>query len=190
VATVSETRTINNDESLLIQKAQKDPKDFKALYEKHYKRIFVFVLHRVGDKSLCADITSQVFLKAMLNIGKYKNVGVPFSAWLFRIALNETYDYLRKINRYRCISIDDTAVEKLHEELTADSTLVDLEERLPMILEKLSLEELHLLELRFFEHRPFKEVADILKISENYAKVRVYRLLDKMKQLFITTLEN
>jgi RNA polymerase sigma-70 factor, ECF subfamily len=79
VAPESETKTINDDESLLIQKAQKDPQEFKALYEKHYKRIFVFVLHRVGDKSLCADITSQVFLKAMLNIGKYKNVGIPFS---------------------------------------------------------------------------------------------------------------
>jgi RNA polymerase sigma-70 factor, ECF subfamily len=189
VATAIEKKALTDDETLLIQKAQKDPKEFKALYEKHYKRIFVFVLHRVGEKSLCADITSQAFLKAMLNIGKYKSTGVPFSAWLFRIALNETYDHLRKVNRYRCISIDDTAVEKLHDELTAETTLLDLEEKLPAILEKLTIEELHLLELRFFEQRRFKEVADILKISDNYAKVRVYRLLEKMKLLFISEQE-
>ncbi|NJM24973.1 MAG: sigma-70 family RNA polymerase sigma factor [Bacteroidia bacterium] len=57
--------------------------------------------------------------------------------------------------------------------------------RLPFILEKLKPEELQLIELRYMESRPFKEVADILGISENYAKVRTYRVLDKMKKLFL-----
>ena len=188
-ATTRTPQTVDETEILLIQKAQQDPAAFRPLYEKHFRRIFVFVLHRVGEKQLCSDITSQVFLKALLNIKKYKHSGVPFSAWLYRIALNETYDYLRKMNRYRHVSIDDAGIEKLHEELTAETRLFDLEEKLPSILEKLTPEEVHLLELRFFEQRPFKEVGEILGITENYAKVRVYRLLDKMKVLFVSVKE-
>lgn len=185
MAAVTQISNIDEGELLLIRQAQQDPKAFRPLYEKHYKRIFVFILHRVGEKELCADITSQVFLKALMNIGKYRPAGVPFSAWLFRIALNETFDHLRKMNRQRYVSIDNVGVEKLHEELTADTTLVDLEEKLPHILGQLTAEEIQLLELRFFEQRPFREVAEILDITENYAKVRLYRLLDKMKMLFV-----
>jgi RNA polymerase sigma-70 factor (ECF subfamily) len=112
---------------------------------------------------------------------------VPFSAWLFRIALNECYDFFRKSSRYRFVSIEDDALNHLHVELTADTQVEDLYEKLPFILEKLEQDEVYLLELRFFEHRPFKEVADILNITETYAKVKVYRLLEKMKKLFINS---
>jgi len=76
-------------------------------------------------------------------------------------------------------------IDHLHDELTADSSVQDLEERLPGILQKLSVDELQLIELRFFEQRPFKEIASILSITETYAKVKVYRVLDKMKKYFL-----
>jgi RNA polymerase sigma-70 factor (ECF subfamily) len=76
-------------------------------------------------------------------------------------------------------------VDHLYDELTTDNRVEDLQERLPAILEMLSDQELQIIELRFLEQRPFKEVADILGITETYAKVRVYRTLDKMKKLFL-----
>lgn len=169
----------------LIQQSQSDPEAFRAIYEKYFKKIFLFVLHRVGDKQLAADIASQVFLKALVNIKKFKFRGLPFSAWLFRIALNECNDYFRKNHRHRLVTIEDHIVEHLHEELLESSREEDLRKRLPEILQKLSIDELQLIELRFFEQRPFKEVADIVGITENYAKVRVYRALQKMKKLFL-----
>jgi RNA polymerase sigma-70 factor, ECF subfamily len=175
----------NTDELQLVELAQRDPDQFKVLYERYFKRIFVFVHHRVNDKALTADITSQVFLKALINLKKYKFQGVPFSAWLFRIALNECYDFFRKSKRMRYVSIEDDALNELHEELIADTSIEDLLQKLPLILEKLNADELHLLELRFFEQRPFKEVAEILEITDTYAKVKVYRLLEKVKKLFV-----
>ncbi|WP_276369268.1 sigma-70 family RNA polymerase sigma factor [Chryseolinea sp. H1M3-3] len=172
-------------EDFLIKRSQADPEAFRPLYQKYFKRIFLFVLHRVGDKSLSADITSQVFLKALLHIKRFTFRGLPFSAWLFRIALNECNDYFRKNNRYRLVTIEDVSVQHLYEELTNDSHLDDLHERLPDILQKLTQEELQIIELRFFEQRPFKEVADIIGITETYAKVKVYRILEKMKKLFL-----
>ncbi len=143
------------------------------------------MLHRVGDKLLAADITSQVFLKALTNIKKFEFRGLPFSAWLFRIALNECNDYFRKSSRYRIVTIEDENVALLYEDLTFESRQEDLRQQLPVILQKLSVEELQLIELRFFEQRPFKEVADIIGVTETYAKVKVYRILQKMKKLFL-----
>ena len=173
------------DEEALIRNSQADPEAFRPLYEKYFKRIFLFVHHRVGDKSLTADITSQVFLKALLNINKFSFRGLPFSAWLFRIALNECNDFFRKNKRYRLVTMEEEMVEHLYEELTSETRLEDLRQQLPSILQKLSVSELQIIELRFFEQRPFKEVGEILGISETYAKVRVYRILEKMKKLFL-----
>jgi len=173
------------DEDALIRKSQADPEAFRPLYEKYFKRIFLFVHHRVGDKAITADITSQAFLKALLNINKYSFRGLPFSAWLFRIALNECNDFFRKNKRYRLVTMEEEMVDHLYVELTSETRLEDLREQLPSILQKLSINELQIIELRFFEQRPFKEVGDILGISETYAKVRVYRILEKMKKLFL-----
>jgi len=173
------------DEESIILKSQADPEAFRPLYEKYFKRIFLFVHHRVGEKALTADISSQVFLKALLNIKKFSFRGLPFSAWLFRIALNECNDFFRKNKRYRLVTMEESMVDHLYEELTAETRLEDLRQRLPTILQKLSANELQIIELRFFEERPFKEVADILGITETYAKVKVYRILEKMKKLFL-----
>ena len=173
------------EEEAFILKSQADPESFRPLYSKYFKRIFLFLLHRVGDKDLASDLASQVFLKALLNIKKFQFRGLPFSAWLFRIALNECADYFRKNNRYRVVTLEDANVEHLYEELTVNTQEADLRQQLPSILQKLSVEELQLIELRFFEQRPFKEIADIIGITETYAKVKVYRILQKMKKLFL-----
>ena len=90
--------------------------------------------------------------------------------------------------------MEEGMVEHLYEEDLVDqleqvpARLEDLRKRLPDILQRLSVTELQIIELRFFEQRPYKEVADILGISEIYAKVKVYRILDKMKKLFLKQL--
>lgn len=189
MAKPASTITETSNDIALVERAQKDPEQFKALYEKYFRQIFVFVHHRVNDKALTADLTSQVFLKALVNIGKFKYQGVPFSAWLYRIALNEVYSYFRSSSRQRFVSIENEALHHLHEEMVADTTEERLYEKLPLILGKLSGDELHILELRYFERRPFKEVSEIMGITETHAKVKIYRLLDKMKKLFLTSKE-
>ena len=139
----------------------------------------------MGDRATTADITSQIFLKALTQIKKYEPRGLPFSAWLFRIALNECSNFFRKTKRDRLVSLDSTSVGELFEDLTAEQGLDDLRRKLPEMLQRLSADDLQLIELRYFEQRPFREVGDILGITETYAKVRVYRILDKMKRMFM-----
>jgi RNA polymerase sigma-70 factor, ECF subfamily len=172
-------------EEEVIKQSQKEPKAFRPLYEKYFKPIYVFVLHRVGSKELAGDITSQVFLKALLKLHQYQFRGLPFSSWLFRIAVNECNDFFRKHKRERMVVLDEKHAEVLYEEMFGSDHMEELKTKLPLILERLSPDELMFIELRFMDARPFAEISEILGITENYAKVKTYRVLDKMKKLFL-----
>jgi len=173
------------DEELVLIQAQKNAADFKPIYEKYFRKVFLFVHHRIGEKELSADITHQVFLKALTNLSNYQFRGLPISAWLFHIDLNECNDYYRKTKKVRLISISEKTTQHLHEEITYDLRIDELENRLPSLLQKLSEEELQFIQLRFFEGRSFKEVADILEMTEGNAKVKTYRIIEKIKKMFL-----
>ncbi|MBN8576724.1 MAG: sigma-70 family RNA polymerase sigma factor [Cytophagales bacterium] len=167
-----------------IRQAAQDARAFEPLYNSHFKEIFRFIFKRVGDKELTADLTQQVFLNALTNLPKYQFRGAPFSAWLYRIASNLCMDYFRKSKRVRYVVVEDESLHTLVDELTADQTVEAWHERLPHVLEQLAENELQLIELRFFDLKPFKEIGEILDLTENNAKVSTYRVLDKMKKLF------
>ncbi|HEU4718218.1 MAG TPA: sigma-70 family RNA polymerase sigma factor [Bacteroidia bacterium] len=166
-----------------IEAARTDPQKFAPLYDRYYERILGFVYQRVESRDDACDVTAQVFIAALENIGKYKAQGVPFSAWLFRIAVNELSRMYRRAKVRQAISIDDTQVEDILHELGEENTSVT-DARLMKALQQLGPEEVMLIEMRFFEKRPFKEVCDILAISETAAKARVYRLLERLKTIY------
>lgn len=164
-----------------IEAAQADPAKFGALYQKYHEPIFRFVFQRVTDEHTAADVTQQVFLKVMMNLHKYQFRGLPFSAWLFRIARNEMSSMFRKNKVRRTINIEDTHIYELIDDIDEDrleafrDIMIDTIDQLPEL-------EIQLLEMRYFEKRPYAEIADIMEITENNAKVRMYRILGKLKK--------
>lgn len=168
-------------EQEIIKKAMDNPEVFGFLYEKYYKQIYLFVLRRVDDKATTADLVSQIFLKAMLNLKKYKFQGLPFSAWLYRIATNQINEFYRGSQFQRVVSVEDEQINTIFKDASIDNS--DKSELISKLLDELDEDEVQILELRFFEDRPFKEVAFILDMSENNAKVRTYRILEKLKKI-------
>ncbi|MBL4648152.1 MAG: sigma-70 family RNA polymerase sigma factor [Aureispira sp.] len=179
------TQQAMEEEWLEVQDAQQNPAKFRVLYNRYYEPIFRFVFKRTVDEVLAADLTSQVFLNAMQKIDKYVFKGVPFSAWLFRIASNEIAQHFRKQNKSRVVALEERTAQNLEDEYEDRADLDININLLKSVIQDLKPEEVELLELRFFEKRPFKEVADILDITENNAKVKIYRLLQKMKKRFV-----
>jgi RNA polymerase sigma-70 factor (ECF subfamily) len=170
------------DELLLINRAKQHPKDFAVLYEKYYKTIFLYVYRKVNDMDLAGDLTSDVFSKALATIQTYEFKGVPYSAWLYRIAANEANMYFRKNNKKECIYIDEISIELLNESEEEPADECDYLNWLPHCLEKLKEEEVQLIQWRFFENKAFKEVGEIMNMTENNAKVKTYRILDKIRK--------
>lgn len=168
-------------EWLEIQAAQRDPAMFRPLYNRYFEPVFRFIFRRTADESLAADLCSQVFLKALQRIGSYTFQGVPFSAWLFRIASNEVAQHYRQAQKNRVVSIEETTFTDVIEELHEPDT-EQLRQALIEVLDQLKEADLQLIELRFFERLPFKEIASILGITESNAKVKTYRILERMKK--------
>ncbi len=170
------------DEMLWIGKSKEDPKHFAVLYEKYYKTIFLYVFKKVNDMDVAGDLCSDVFSKALANIHKYEYKGVPYSAWLYRIAANEANMYFRKYNKRETICIDDTTIQLLNEDIEEDSDEDTYMKLLPRCLEKLKPDEVQLVQWRFFENKAFKEVGEIMNMTENNAKVKTYRILEKVRK--------
>jgi len=168
-----------------IQAAQKDAAAFRTLYDRYYEQIFRFVYRRTSDEALSADLCSQVFLKAMQKIHTYTFKGVPFSAWLYRIASNEVTQHYRNSQKNRIVSIQEARLEEITEEID-DFDYEKQRNTLLTALNTLPQDDMQIIELRFFEQRSFKEVGQILGITENNAKTRTYRVLAKIKRNVLT----
>ena len=164
-----------------IEAAKSDPARFEPLYNKYHEAIFRFVYQRLNDQEQAFDVTSQVFLKALTNLHRYEFRGLPFSSWLFRIAISEVNKLFKQNKAKRTVNIDSLQLKGLLEEMESDEN----EDRLRLMIDAiagLKPEELTLVEMRFFEQRPFKEIADILQLSESNAKVRLYRILERLSK--------
>lgn len=169
-------------EQVMVEAAKADPAKFEPLYRKYYEQIFRYIYQRMDDKDAAFDVTSQVFLKALTNLPKYKFKGVPFSSWLYRIAFSETNNYFNKNKARRTVNIDTSRLGDMLDEMDDNG---DREEQKRIVLEaigQLAEADLQIIEMRFFEKRSFKEVAEILDITENNAKVKTYRILDKIRK--------
>ncbi|MBX3164600.1 MAG: sigma-70 family RNA polymerase sigma factor [Bacteroidetes bacterium] len=170
-----------NEELIIIEAAKLNPEQFAPLYTKYHKQIFNYVYQRMDSKDDAFDITAQVFLKALTNLEKYEFKGVPFASWLYRIAHNEVMQLFRTQKNKRAINADIGDLRFICEE----SETPYFEDYIPVIKQlilELKHDELQLVEMRFFEKRPFKEIAEILDITEVNAKVRMHRIIEKLKK--------
>jgi len=166
-----------------ISRAKKDPSHFGPVYKEYHEQILRYIYQRLGDEETAFDITSQVFMKALNSLHKYEYRGVPFSSWLYRIAKSEVYQAFRDKKAERTVNLETIHLFDIAEEIEEDSN----EKNKAAILKCLnSLKEgdVELIEMRFFEKRSYKEMGEILDIKENNAKVKTFRALDKLKQVF------
>ena len=166
-----------------IRAAQGNPALFRPLYERYYESVFRLIHRRTTDMELSADLCSQVFLKALQKINTYTFQGVPFSAWLFRIAVNEVSQHYRQQQNNRVVSVNDMQLHDLIDEIGTDPEEMELlRKKMLASLEHLKGDDMQLIEMRFFEQRSFKEIAEILGMTENNAKVKVHRILERLKR--------
>jgi RNA polymerase sigma-70 factor (ECF subfamily) len=165
-----------------IELAKKDHRYFGKLYERYFEQIYRFVFKRTsGNEEVSGDLTQQTFIKAMANIVKYEDRGLPFSAWLYRIAQNEVNMYFRSQKKSYSVEITDRQLIGILEEAEESNVSQETLDQLISVINNLEPSQLDILELRFFQEMSFREIADIYDISEANAKMRVYRILEKIK---------
>lgn len=167
----------------LIKKAKANREDFGLLYEKYFDPIYYFIFKRVGNEDLAGDICQSTMFKAMMNLQNYEDRGFPFSSWLYRIASNEVNSVFRKLKKQAEVELNESQFVSFMEEIDVDiADNNDIQEKVISLLNKMEPSQTEIIELRFFFGYSFKEIADFYNISEANAKMRLYRLLEKIKK--------
>ena len=167
------------DERLLVEAAQKDPARFAELYENNFERVYAYVVRRVGDRAETEDLTSEVFHHALANLRRFEWRGIPFAAWLFRIAANLISDRWQRKGREDVADepeqIESAAARGVEfEEVERRATLFRLVDTLPV-------EQRRVVVLRFVEQKSIKEVARDIRKTEGAVKQLQFRALTSLR---------
>lgn len=166
------------DEGLLVAAAQKDPARFTELYEANFERVYAFVSRRVRSRADVEDVTAEVFRQAFENLKKFEWRGVPFAAWLYRIAANEVADRWEKMvresgtpaNTTPSVEVDDSEIER-----------TERRAQLFRNVAKLPADQRRVIEMRFAEEKSLREIAKELGKSTGAVKQLQFRAYQKLR---------
>jgi len=162
------------DERLLIEAAQHDPSRFAELYENNFERVYAYIARRVHSREEAEDVTAEVFHQALLNIGRFEWRGVPFAAWLLRIAANALADRWQRAAKNPEVAAEAQAEPGVDAEIERRAMLSQLVDRLP-------LEQRLVIVRRFVDQKSIKEIAQELDRTEGAVKQLQFRGLQTLR---------
>lgn len=176
---MSEKELDKQEEKEIIQRASEGSKEaFGLLYENYIDRIFNYIYYRTGNVHDAEDLTARVFQRAMKHILNYQDRGVPFSAWLYRIAHNLVANWYRDNSRKQEVSITEKLIlPAKHEHPETTIMRSDKEDALLNLIRTLPPDRQQLLILKFVENYSNAEIGTIMGRSEGAIKSLYHRTL-------------
>ncbi|NPV56697.1 MAG: sigma-70 family RNA polymerase sigma factor [Anaerolineae bacterium] len=180
-----------NDENAAVQDAiAGNSQAFSWLYNRYVGKIYNYIYYRTGKQYDAEDLTAKVFFRALRRIHAYRITGVPFSAWLYRIAHNLVANWHRDNSRKKEISLEDTA-ELYDRSIHPEMNVVHLQEneRLFEAIRTLTPDRQQLLILKFVEHMSNAEIAAIMQRSEGAIKSLYHRTLLALRTIMEDKIE-
>lgn len=163
------------EERLRIEAAQRDPTRFAELYEAHFERVYAYAVRRVRNRQEAEDVTAEVFHQALANLGRFEWRGVPFAAWLFRIAANAIADRGKRAARERGSPLPKLEPEPALERIEQHARLYRLVRDLPQ-------DQRRVIEMRFTEEKTIREVAAELGRSAGAVKQLQFRAVQSLRE--------
>lgn len=169
-----ETKREEDGERLLIEAAQRDPSHFADLYEANFERVYAYIASRVRDREVAQDLTAEVFQTALANIGSFEWRGVPFVAWLMRIASNAIADRWQRSAKEPPLPDEPIEEPGVEDGIERRAMLAELVNALPM-------DQKHVVIRRFVDQRSIREIANELGRSEGAVKQLQFRALQTLR---------
>ena len=173
----------SGDELELVQRASTDAEAFGLLYERHVRRIYNYIYYRTGNPHDAEDLTARVFQRALRHVGGFQDKGVPFSAWLYRIAHNLVANWHRDRSRRPVVPLDDhlaAAGMSVHPE--AEAVASEERDRLLAVVRRLPEDRQQLLILKFVERLSNAEIGQIMGRTEGAIKSLYHRTLNSLRE--------
>jgi RNA polymerase sigma-70 factor, ECF subfamily len=162
---------------------QGDQMAFASLYEQYSPLVYRFLRRRLdGSEQIVEDLTEDVFVKVYEKLDRYVERGLPFTAWLYRIAHNHLVDYLRSLPRLSTHSLDEVAEMPEPETTSSDYTRVLDRQSLEPALARLTPEQRQAVELRFLQGMSVAETAATMGRSDEAVKKLQARALANLRR--------
>jgi RNA polymerase sigma-70 factor (ECF subfamily) len=172
----------SNLQDLINRARQRDKAAITEHYEQFVDRIYRYVAYRVPTTHDAEDLTADIFVSMLNSLANYTDTGVPFEAWLFRIAAHKIADFHRRQGRHQQVELSDN----LHDDTLYPEDRVQHEQEMTILreaLSQLSDEQQTILILRFIEGRSHDEVAEIIGKSSNAVRSIQHRALVQLTRL-------
>ena len=166
------------DDKSCVEAAKQDPTAFGELYERYVDRIYSYIYHRVGNAHDAEDLTSRTFYRALSHIQEYEDKGLPFSAWLYRIAHNLMANWHRDRKRRPVVALDELVIATMVED--HPESMAEANDNVRLLREVIGeLDELRqeLLVLKFSEGLSNADIGSIMGRSEGAIKSLYHRTL-------------
>ncbi|MBN2085927.1 MAG: sigma-70 family RNA polymerase sigma factor [Anaerolineales bacterium] len=173
------------DEAKLIARAKYDREAFGELYERHLQKIYTYLYYRTGNHADAEDLTSRVFQKAYVHLSGYEHLGLPFSAWLYRIAHNIVANWYRDQSRRKVVGLDEAVRHSSEEDPGSSAEKSDEQERLLQLIRKLPEEKQQVIILKFTGGYSNAEIGEILGRSEGAIKSLYHRTLLTLREKWV-----
>jgi RNA polymerase sigma-70 factor (ECF subfamily) len=185
---VSETtvdeRIASFDEVAIVEGAKRgDPASLTLLYEHYFPKVYRYVASRLASTEDAEDVTEEIFLRILNNVSNFEWRGLPFGAWVFRIARNEIVSHVR---RQKTRGIPAELTEGIPD-FAPDHTLA-VETEMTMVVVRKAIEKLpeaqrQVIALRFIAGLSVAETAQALKKTENNVKVLQHKAIAKLQHM-------
>jgi len=166
-------------ERRLIEASQRQPRRFATLYERYFDRVYAFALTRTGERTAAEDVTAETFRVALENLSRFEWRGVPFSAWLFRIASNAATDHFKHASREAAL-VEDAATSG---DESWETRLIEVETRARLfeLVERLPRDQRQVIVMRFGEAKSIGDVAAAMGRSEGAVKLLQHRAMQTLR---------
>ncbi len=166
------------EERRLVEAAKTDPAAFAKLYDRYVDAIHAYVYHQTGSWERAEDVTATTFMRAYAEIGKFEWRGVPYSAWLYRVASNLV---LRDHRRPGWIELPEGLADP-GEGPEAAALRSEQVRRIQAAVRRLSPDQRQAITLRFGAGLRNAEVAQVMRKSEGAVKLLVFRALRSLER--------
>lgn len=171
------------DEAALVLQARQDPTAFGLLYERYVERVYAYIYHRVGNQQDTEDLTARTFYRALDKLHTYEDRGLPFSAWLFRIAHNLVANWHRDRSRRRFLSLERIwAHSRVEDTPEVHVEQAETQAALWAAINRLPSERRDLLLYKFSSRLSNLEIGELMDKSEGAIKSLYFRTLASLRK--------
>jgi RNA polymerase sigma-70 factor, ECF subfamily len=171
----------SSDAELIARAQRGEVNAIGRLYDRHRESIFRYLWIRLDDRQLAEDLTGDVFMRMLAALPRYRLQGLPFRAWLYRIAHNLLVDYFRKMNHQATLPLDAVEDQGTEDDPGRTMEQILLSERLQMALLRLEPTQCEVVVLRFLAGLSLQETALTLGKTEAAIKALQHRGLNGLR---------